>query len=371
MSRTDQPKRSRPARGRASSSHRTGTGIPRPGPLLGPNSDATAEVLPPWGRPAAPVWQRFAKGEVSLWEATLRGSVEDVAQWGQLSEKSIGKQQTVVDELLGLGEGVLDGTNAEILSATAVAQEWDNFRFHLTCLMSSSVQRSGRRLRVQLGALAPSARDSLGTWVWRNLVRPWLPEGRRRLDTGYRRTDARVWAGGLWWLLGFTGRPKGDSFSLYLPAVARCGAHRGGSAHGRGDSQMTVDLEESAVRAFAQAVQRVARGQLAVRREMPLWDPEGAIHSRLRCDNPLRNDPQVRHALNRAYVALGGDERGVTGRAAPLLRLAILLAAIRPLLWPAAVRRDDKGTHHRDLKLEANRLRRELGLRGRPRRKTR
>lgn len=321
--------------------------------LVSPDGKEEVEIRLLGVRRAAPAWEDFfrkhraAKGPlpgIDLWKARLYGSIQEWAQWGDVAAESIRPQVIVVEALLSLGQEMLDEMEADLERAMGVASDADNWQFFLTCLLSSSVQRAGGGIEVRPGFRAAKAKDSLGAWIWRTLVRPWLPAQRRRLDLPYRLEDSDVWAGALCWALASTGQ-----------------------ADSMGDGLR----EEGRTRVFARVVARVAGGHLVTRREPPPWCAEQVAASRLRPDSPVRSDAGVKQVLHRAYVRLGGAVDDATGQEAVLVRLAVFLTAVWPFYWPAAIRRRPRGEKCRAFKVETNRLRRQLGLRGVPRRRTR
>ncbi len=321
--------------------------------LVSPDGKEEEEIRPLGVRRAAPAWEDFfrkhraAEGPlpgIELWKARLYGSIQDWAQWGGVTEESVRQQGAIVEVLLSLGEGVLDELKADLLAATGVASDADNWQFFLTCLLSSSVQRTGGRLEVRLGLKPARAKDSLAAWTWRTLVKPWLPTDRRRLDLPYRLEDSNLWAGALCWALASTGQASSIGDGL---------------------------REEGRIRVFARVVARVAGGHLVTWREPPPWHAEQVAASRLRPDSPVRSDAGVKRALHRAYVRLGGAVDDATGQEEILVRLAVFLTAVWPFYWPPAIRRRPRGGKYRAFKVETNRLRRQLGLRGVPRKRTR
>lgn len=312
------------------------------------------------GRPAAPVWEDYVEGKVTLWEARLRGSVQDWAEWRQLTLASVEEQNRVVDELLASGEAVLDETRTEVNESLARAQDSDNWRFLMVHLLSSVLRRRPQ-YGIDFGVNARRKKQSTAWFVWETLIKPWLPARRRQTSLGYRTEDAAVWRAALSWLLAASGNEACTSVLLPSTHVAKT------SPTERTLKRQRRAEDEPSLRSFATALHQVLGSRGAVRREERPWDLGQVARDRLRPDDVLRNDPDVRKALFLAYVRLGGPEGDVTGREAPLRRLAVLLAACQPLLWPPAIRTDHVRGKHRALKAETNRLRRELNLRGRPR----
>jgi len=339
-------------------------------------ADTTVELRMRRGRPAAPAWQRLAQlvprgkpvPKLQLWRARLFGSIEEWAGWGEITAGSLYQQAAIVEHLLSLGAEVLDRIEADIYGAVMAAQDTDNQRFLLTFWLSSTVQLLEGRLQIQVGIKPPRANRSLAAWVWRNLVRSWLPRG-RRLNTPYRREDANVWAGALCWMLAAVG--QASSIGEAVPQVLRPYTlleplpWRGRPLH-QGE-----EADHASLRLFARAVARVAGGRVGTWKPPP-WDPEEVAGRRLRPDDVIRNHPGVKQALHRAYCCFGGEADDVTGREAALERLAVFLTEAWPLVWPPVIRRDpERREHRRVLKAETNRLRRELNLRGVPRQRAR
>jgi len=163
-------------------------------------------------------------------------------------------------------------------------------------------------------------------------------------------------------VLGVTG--NGACLGWYLPEVLRPTVDSRRDPRRADQAQEERAAAQRSLRMFAGALAHVLAGKGAVRREPPPWDPELVARGPLRPDDVIRNHPAVRQALYEAYVSLGGEKVGLTGREIPLKRLAILLTALWPTLWPPALRTDPKRGAYRALKVETNRLRRELALRG-------
>jgi hypothetical protein len=302
-----------------------------------------------------------------LWKARLHLSIYSWAARGSITTASVRQQEAIVEKVLSHGEEVFDGIEADIEEAISGAVDRDNQRFLLTMALSWEVGKHwDGRITIFPGMGPRRASGSLAAWTWRTLIRPWLPKDRRRLDAPYRPEDANIWAGGLCWVLAATG--NADSIGEALPEVLRPYApvSRKGRLVETGE-----EPDQACLRRFAQDLARVAGGHLVLGREPPPSDIGEVVRRPLRPDNPYRNDPEVRKALHRAYVRLGGGEES-TGREAVLEQLAVLLAARWAFLWPPVIRRDpERREYRRVLKAETNRLRRELNLRGVPRQRAR
>jgi hypothetical protein len=338
-------------------------------PSEGGATGGSATALLPYSPADGSVWEWCQRrgpgrmGPLDWWTLRLYACIEDWAIRKGLGTGSVQQQQRIVGELLGLGEEVLDTARGSLEHAMVSTQTQDNLRLFFIACLSSGVERRGGRLSIRLGRKARRKDQSLAQWIWVHLLRPWLPEARRATGE-YRRQDARVWEAAATWFIAVTGND--DGVALFTEGRSKPQTHATPDTVPRWDSEVRDERQRN-LRAFAEALSHVRSGRLAVWSEPPP-DPRETPGGRLSPANVIRNAPEVRQALYRAYVLFGGREGDNTGREAPLRRLAVFLAAWRPAYWPPASKRHHAQSSRRDLKVEVNRLRREMNLLGTPRR---
>jgi hypothetical protein len=309
-------------------------------PSEGGATGGSATALPPYSPADGSVWEWCQRrgpdrmGPLDWWTLWLHASVEGWAVRKGLGSASVQQQWRVVAELLNLGEEVLDTARGSLEHAMVSAQTQDNLRFFFITCLSSAVERRGASLSIRLGRKARRKDQSLAQWIWVHLLRPWLPEAPRATGE-YRRQDARVWEAAAAWLLAITGND--DGVALFTEGRSKSQTHAAPDTVPRWDSEVRDERQRN-LRSFAEALRHVRSGHLAVQREEQP-DPTQTADGRLSPASVIRNAPEVKQALYRAYVLFGGREGDNTGREVPLRRLAVFLAAWRPAYWPPAFKR--------------------------------